>query len=155
MNLTDNVGSASPAHWPQDDFRSSDSVGSIHSLGEYSKWSEVQRETSFPAMRTEPLKLLGHISAMSQPTRTANLDWALIHIDSADFNSSIIVSSKIDRVRNVAVTLTGRRRVEALTASNGCVIGILTGSSTFVQLPDSSAFQEMWAVQLDGPLGRF
>ena len=80
------------------------------------------------------------------------MDWALVRIDCVDFRSSLSELLETPRIEHVQASLNGAKTVHAVTGSSGCLAGCITGSSTFMQLPESTAFQEVWTVQLDGPL---
>ena len=56
------------------------------------------------------------------------------------------------RTKHVKASLNGAKMVHAITGSSGCLAGRITGSSTFMQFPERTAFQEVWTVQLGGPL---
>jgi hypothetical protein len=89
---------------------------------------------------------------MSQQTATTNLDWALVRIDCVNFRSSLSELLETPRIEHVEASLNGAKTVLAITGSRGYLAGRITGSSTFMQLPETTAFQEVWTVQLDGPL---
>jgi hypothetical protein len=100
----------------------------------------------------EPLRFLGRVAAMSRSTSTSNLDWALIHLECTDTFSGINPSTKFPLLQSVVYTLPGTKMVQVFTASNAAMNGKITGTPTFMQAPHSIAFQEMWTVQLNGPL---
>jgi hypothetical protein len=147
------TGSASPEQWPE----------SSHVLLEKPIWPEKKPGTtshdetnSNEKNRIEtfeaPAKYLGRIFAISLPTTTTNLDWALVRIECADFRSSLSDTIDIQRSDHIEPPWKGAKTVHAITGSSGNLVGRITGSSTFIQLPGSTAFQEVWAVKLDGPL---
>lgn len=98
------------------------------------------------------LELIGRMSTTSQSTSSNNLDWALIQIDRQELIYSVGQISKFPYVKDVIRTPWERKSVQIVTSSNGITNGIITGSQTYMRLPHSIALQEMWAVQLDGPL---
>jgi hypothetical protein len=147
------AGSASPEQWPE----------TSRVLLEKPTWPEKEPGTtshdetnSNEKNRIETIeaspKYLGRIFAISLQTTTTNLDWALVRIECADFRSSISETIEIPRNDHIEPPWKGAKTVHAITGSSGSLAGRITGSSTFIQLPGSTAFQEVWAVQLDGPL---
>jgi len=128
-------------------------------------WAELEPEILVPdAIKNEkikieaaevPLKRLGPIIAMSQATKSSNLDWALIRIECPNLRSSLLRISQNLQVQHIKASLRGAEDVQTITSSSGCLSGRIAGSSTFMQLPASTAFQEVWTVQLDGSLRKF
>lgn len=94
---------------------------------------------------------LGHLAALSEASNTRDLDWALIRIDSS-LLPSIYRAPKNIRIQSLARDPPGKIKVKVITTTKSIIQGTTTGSSTFMQLPHGVAFQEMWTVQLDGPL---
>jgi hypothetical protein len=101
----------------------------------------------------EPPRFLGRIAAMSRSTSTSDLDWALIRLECTDIFSWINPSTILPLLQGIVDTLPRTKLIQVFTASNGAMNGKITGTPTFMQAPHSIAFQEMWTVQLDGPLG--
>jgi hypothetical protein len=95
--------------------------------------------------------LLGTSSAISKPFITNNLDWLLIDIDD---NCVTSMEERLNHqwIGSIVREVSARTKILALTASNGSLSGFISANSTYMQLPNSSVFQEMWTVQLDGPL---
>jgi hypothetical protein len=102
----------------------------------------------------EMLEVLGPLSKISIATDTHNLDWALVEITSPEILALHSQRLPFSRVKNTIDTLPQQSSsITVITPSNGKTIGIITTNPTFMQLPTSIAFQEVWTVQLDGPLG--
>ena len=100
----------------------------------------------------ESLRFLGRVAGMSQSTKTGDLDWALIHLECEDIFSCIEPSLKHTALQGVVHALSGTKMVQVCTPSNTAMHGKITGTSTYMQMPHSIAFQEMWTVKFDGPL---
>jgi hypothetical protein len=100
------------------------------------------------------LSPLGRLAVLSEASQTRDLDWALIRIDSP-LPPSIRQSPKNNRTQSVARDLPGKAKIQVMTTTEYIIQGTITGCSTFMQLPYSVAFQEMWSVQLDGPLSEY
>jgi hypothetical protein len=100
------------------------------------------------------LSPLGRLAALSEASQTSDLDWALIRIDSP-LPPSIWQSPKNLRTQSVARDPPGKAKIQVMAATEYIIQGTITGCSTFMQLPHSVAFQEMWSVQLDGPLSEY
>jgi hypothetical protein len=100
------------------------------------------------------LSPLGPLKTLSIASKTSDLDWALIHIESP-LPRSIYQSNKNINIQSVAQVPLGKTKIQAITSTECSIEGIITGGSTFMQLPHSVAFQEMWSVQLNGPLSEY
>jgi hypothetical protein len=100
------------------------------------------------------LSSLGRLAALSEASRASNLDWALIRIDST-ITPLIHQSPQSIRTRRVAQNPPGKAKIKVLRSTDCYIQGTITGCSTFMQLPNSIAFQEMWTVQLDGSLSEY
>jgi hypothetical protein len=94
---------------------------------------------------------LGSLSATSKESHRSNLDWALVKIHEPSLFWSLYQSSNFPFIQEVVQRLRDRSAVQVITASN-IIQGYINGNATFIQLPNSIEFQEMWTVQLDGPL---
>ena len=110
---------------------------------------------STPATEDTDLISLGSLAEFSEASDTSNLDWALIRIDSPQILSSVCQWSKILRTQSIQQGSPVKAKVQVMTTTNRTIEGTITGGSTFMRLPNSIAFQEMWKVQLDRPLGEF
>jgi hypothetical protein len=107
---------------------------------------------------SEHWKLLGNVIKVPQPNTFSNLDWALIQIECPDFKAFIRESAETPRkIDRIAEALLSRKKsaVHVLMSSSGLTTGTLTTSPSYIQLSNSTAFQEMWTVQLDGPLREY
>jgi hypothetical protein len=89
---------------------------------------------------------------MSRSTNTSDLDWAVVYLEGADIFSRIKLATKFPSFQNVICALRGTKTVQVFTESDAATDRKITGTPTFIQVPHSIAFQEMWTVQLDGPL---
>ncbi|KIM96249.1 hypothetical protein OIDMADRAFT_59318 [Oidiodendron maius Zn] len=153
-------GSASPEQFTVDYTKSPDSFNSIISeldveiqtLPSIAANQEIKLSKKYATK--EPLQFLGRVAAMSRSTATSNLDWAVIHLECVDPFSWINTVKSFPPVQSIAYTLSETKKVQVVTASNGTIDGKITGTPTFMQVPQSIAFQEVWVVQLDGPLRR-
>lgn len=158
------TGSASPEQVTNDDTRSSGSFDSISTETWRARPPGVNIQTlpSITPGKTgklkeenatkEPLRFLGRVAAMSRSTNTSDLDWAVVHLEGADIFSGIKLATKFRSFQNVVYALRGTKAVQVFTESDAATDGKITGTPTFMQVPHSIAFQEMWTVQLDGPL---
>ena len=81
-----------------------------------------------------------------------SLDWALVSINDGDLLRSLSQPQRAVNIREVAREVSSRIEIKAITASNGTLSGTLFRNPTFMQLPPSATFQELWIVHLDGPL---
>lgn len=164
MNVESNefTGSASPERWTIDDAISSDSSDSILSETRGGRSPDMKIQTLPAAYQKgksseeytvkEPLRFLGRVVAISRCTSTSNLDWAVIRLECRDIFSRINVGTQFPLLHNVIDTLHQTKKVQVFTAFEATTEGKITGTPTFMQVPYSIAFQEMWTVQLDGLL---
>jgi hypothetical protein len=83
----------------------------------------------------------------------ASLDWALIEITQPRLDSETI--ARMNGSPNFVVLHHKplETKVFAKTASNGIRHGDLSPMPTFMLLPGSQNFQEVWTVRFDGNLG--
>jgi len=157
------AGSVSPLQSPSDEWGSLDSICSDLSQYEFPacpnnkpeiaiSLSPIPDENRRQESTERHLELIGRLSATSQSTSSNNLDWALIQIDREELIYSVGQVSKFPHVKSVIHAPWERKSVQIVTSSNGITNGVITGSKTYMRLPNSMALQEMWAVQLDGPL---
>lgn len=84
----------------------------------------------------------------------ASLDWALIEITQprldSDTITNIIGSTKFVVLHDKPI----ETKVFAKMVSNGIRHGDLSPMPTFMLLPGSPKFQEIWTVRFDSPLGK-
>jgi hypothetical protein len=83
----------------------------------------------------------------------ASLDWALIEITQPRLNSDTIALMNGSPNFVVLHHKALETKVFAKTASNGIRHGDLSPMPTFMLLPGSQNFQEVWTVRFDGHLG--
>ena len=97
------------------------------------------------------LKQLGMLSAISTSSAICNLDWVLVEID--DINTSFITKpTNHPHVRSLVRQVSERANILALTATQGSITGFISSNATYMQLSNSSSFQEVWTIHLDGLL---
>jgi hypothetical protein len=93
--------------------------------------------------------VLGRLSTISHANNTSNLDWALVGLEKAEFST---LSGNLEVSTCIVGIAPSKAAVSVITGSNGIINGTISGSLTFMQLPNSIAFQEMWTVRLDGAI---
>jgi hypothetical protein len=93
--------------------------------------------------------VLGRLSTMSHADNTSNLDWALVKLEKAEFSA---FSANLEVSTCITGIAPSKAAVSVITGSNGIINGTISGSLTFMQLPNGIAFQEMWTVRLDGEI---
>ncbi len=102
-----------------------------------------------------PLEEFGYLLASSiGNSNQTNLDWALIEITQLKLRNAstfALVNGSGTLVILQALPLTSD--VFALTASRGTLNGKLSSMSTYVLLPGSPIFQEVWMVRFESSLG--
>ena len=83
----------------------------------------------------------------------ASLDWALIEVTQPRLDSDTI--TLVNGATNFVVLHEKplKTKVFAKAASNGTLHGDLSPMPTFMLLPGSPKFQEVWTVRFDGHLG--
>ena len=91
------------------------------------------------------------LSASSTSSATYNLDWGLVEIDDK-YTTFITKPTNHPHVRSLVGQVSARVNILALTANQGFVTGFLSSNPTYMQFYDSSVFQEVWTVKLDGTL---
>lgn len=112
----------------------------------------LQESTPPSASSTKrPLEQLGMLSASSTSSATYNLDWGLVEIDDK-YTTFMTKPTNHPHVRSLVRQVSERANILALTANQGFITGFLSSNATYMQLPDSSVFQEVWTVKLDGTL---
>jgi hypothetical protein len=105
-------------------------------------------------MTVDVVEILGPLSKVSTLTDARNFDWALVEITSLEIFYLYSQKTSVPRVQSIINSLPQQSTiVTAMMKSNGRTMGIISTNPTLMQLPPSIAFQEMWTVQLDGPLG--
>lgn len=159
------TGSASPEQFTIDDSKSPDSSDSIPSEAWRERPADIEIRTLVSANQKaqlseesgakEPLRFLGRVAAVSRSTTASNLDWAVIRLECADLFSWINPETDVPLLQNVVNTLRETRKVKVFTPFNAATDGKITGTPTFMQVPHSIAFQEMWTVKLNGPLREY
>jgi hypothetical protein len=96
--------------------------------------------------------VLGRLSTVSHTDNTSNLDWALVELRIPEISPHIL--AHVSGGLEVSTCMVGIAPTEAavlvITGSNGIMRGTMSRSLTFMQLPNTVAFQEMWTVRLDG-----
>jgi len=105
-------------------------------------------------------KPLGYLSTLSAQSSSKDLDWALIEITDTVLRFDILTLLKGEKypetrwVNNIASTPTAKDDVFVATASSGVLNGVISGNSSFMLLPNTVAFQEMWTLHIDGRVGK-
>jgi len=93
--------------------------------------------------------VLGRLSTISHGNNMSNLDWALVGLEKAKFST---LSDNLEVSTYIVGIAPSKAAVSVVTGSNGIINGTISESLTFMQLPNSIAFQEMWTVRLDGAI---
>lgn len=116
--------------------------------------------------------ILGHLLASNSVQKVSGghfyLDWALVHVDALNFKQSgngtarfpSFAAINLDELANSTDNQPDQRPARAnvlvATGSNGILKGTLSSNITYMRLdPKNEAFQEVWTVHLNGPLGEF
>jgi len=159
------LGSESPESFLSDDSEPSNNVDSTpfpkrhaspyrsESSSRASPFSTFDDENSLDATgRNNPLDLLGSLLVKPHIHTGIGLDWTLVSISRGLFLHSVSQLQRAVHIREVAREVSSRIEIKAITAFNGTLSGTLFRNPTFMQLPPSATFQELWIVHLDGPL---
>jgi hypothetical protein len=85
----------------------------------------------------------------------SSLDWALIEVTQPQLDSDTITLMNGSTDFVVLHEKPLKTKVLAKTASNGTLHGDLSPMPTFMLLPGSPKFQEVWTVRFDGHFGEF
>jgi hypothetical protein len=100
------------------------------------------------------LEEFGFLFASSIGSGTeASLDWALIEVIQPQLDSDTITLMNSSTKFVVLHEKPLKTKVLAKTASNGTIHGELSPMPTFMLLPGSPKFQEVWTVRFDDHLG--
>jgi hypothetical protein len=103
----------------------------------------------------------GYICWSSLTNDDIGLDWALIRLEqprrvsenivSLDKDTSVKVGAEksLIHIEEIAVEVPVRRNVLAITGMSGVISGVMSQSPTFMKMPYSKSFQEMWTVRLN------
>lgn len=111
-----------------------------------------------PLPAKEDWRLLGRLLPIDNNTTVA--DWALIEIENHKFKSWNSIAweenciSKCLYPRRLAVEGPCDNDVVVATSRNGVLKGKISGTPSYMNLPRSLIYQEVWTVRLDQALGK-
>lgn len=95
--------------------------------------------------------LLGSLLTTSTPSESSSLDRALIDLTSCGALLDDACVSDIVHVVDAVDASRGVPKVQLMTASKPCQSGRVLATPSFIQMPPSTSFQEVWTVETDEP----
>lgn len=94
-----------------------------------------------------PSATFGTVVAWSTTSGSSNLDWALVALNDIElFSGHTPAQIHHHTINRVVPSLQGTRKVRIMTASKAPIFGSILGAPTYMQMPPSTAFQEVWTV---------
>jgi peptide-N4-(N-acetyl-beta-glucosaminyl)asparagine amidase len=133
----------------------SEKEGAFSSVARTKTTSAFERdERALGGFMNKSLELLGDLAVSSAVGRDTGLDYALAEIKRPDvqkINAIRLSGGEVLYPSNISTKLTDTN-VLAVTGSCGLLGGTLSGTPSFLRLPHSKDFQEVWTVRLAGCL---